>query len=317
MNRFLIVSVNAIGDTYLSLIGARKIKDLFPNSKIDFVISPHSDFLFSNVNFINEIIIHNGLINSIVSILKINKMRYDYVFNFFPGRINTLLNISARARIKAGYWNFLKVKDWSCSDMRVNSNIKKSNFLVWKKDSSYLEKISLVLQTANINVSLSSKLIFPIKNIRSQNYGKYYLLHTSSRVNDRSLSNKHSKDLVEFLWKRFDQNILIIASVEDKNYRFIKSLESKNIKIINNPDLPLLIDLIISSRLFIAIDSFPIHIADAYDTPFLGIFGPTNPESVLVNSSKSVKFNIKSLLDVSSERFLNTIETKIMETIVI
>ena len=84
-----------------------------------------------------------------------------------------------------------------------------------------------------------------------------------------------------------------------------------NIKIIESPVIENLINVIKYAKLFIAVDSFPIHLADSYNTSFIGIFGPTKASSVLVNHYKSIQFEVDTLQRISNENLLKEIKEKI------
>jgi len=76
--------------------------------------------------------------------------------------------------------------------------------------------------------------------------------------------------------------------------------------VIPAPDLKLLIELMLKCKVFIGVDSFPIHLADAYEIKTIGIFESTNPDSVLQNRENKYilkkdafeKIELKDIIDV-------------------
>ena len=311
LKRILIISVNAIGDTYLSLSGAIALKNYFPFCEIDFIINENSQFLFENLNFVNRIIVNKNIFQLAGTILKISKKTYDYSFNFFPGRLNTLLNIFSKSKIRAGYWNIFRIKDWSLTNQVVRSNMRNKKKYVWNCETNYLNRINLIFEFVNLSVAIGPKFEFPIKEDYAHKYSDYFLLHTCSKLGNRSLSNSNINILIDYLLKNFDKEIVFICSSDDSNLIFLESIQLERISILKDQCINNLVQIIKFSKLFFAIDSFPIHIADAYNTSFLGIFGPTDPSCVLIKSNNSIRFNIDSLQNVQDDKFIDTIKMKI------
>lgn len=56
----------------------------------------------------------------------------------------------------------------------------------------------------------------------------------------------------------------------------------------SKPSVQRLAAMMARCRLFVGIDSFPLHVAQAVGTPVVGIFGPTSPEFILTAGSKAI-----------------------------
>ena len=99
---FLIISTNAIGDSYLSLSAIDSIKSTFPRSKIYFVINYKSNIISYAIPASEVFILKSKSVFSVINLLiKIWKIQFDYSLTFFPGRINSLLLLLSRAKIRA------------------------------------------------------------------------------------------------------------------------------------------------------------------------------------------------------------------------
>ena len=313
MKKFLIISANAIGDTYLSLSGANELIKIFPDAQIDFFIKPNSTFLFSDLEIVNNIFVYHNIYNLLTIGKKIVNKRYDFSFNFFPGRLNTLINLISNAKLKSGYWNLLPLKDWSSSNQVVNSTVNNNLKIIWGKEDNYLELINLVFKKINFPFINTTKFIYPTTENYKHKTREYLLIHSCSKNQNRSFSNSHIQNLVSHLLKKFLLPIIIISDKNDRNAKFLESLITENVKLLKNPSIKDLIKLIREAKLFLGIDSFPLHLADAYNGPFIGIFAPTNPSSVLINSQKSIRFEGNSLFNIPDEKFISTIMKKVSE----
>ena len=75
---FLIISTNAIGDSYLSLSAIHPIKNTFPNSKIFLVINYDSNLLSPFIPVDEIFILKSRSVFSVINLLiKLRKIQFD------------------------------------------------------------------------------------------------------------------------------------------------------------------------------------------------------------------------------------------------
>ena len=306
---FLIISTNAIGDSYLSLSAIDSIKNTFPNSKIYLVINYESNLLSPFIPVDEIFILKSKSVYSVINLLtKLRKIQFDYSLTFFPGRINSFLLLFSKAKIRAGFRNYRKIEDWFDKSQKVYTNIKDAKIQQWFPELNFLERIKIVLETIGISNNKITKFNFarnPENDIKKESV----LIHPFSMIKNKSMSVSQLQALVNYLKEKSGCGVMITGGKElNSSSEFYHWLSSMPVDIRGNEQLPNLVELILNSKLFLAVDSFPIHIADSYDCNFIGIFGPTNPESVLVNSNKAVFFHIEDLQQVRNTEFVESID---------
>ena len=94
--KVLIISTNAIGDTYLSLSAVTYLNLLEKNISVDILTTANSLFLL-NFQQINKVILEKRTLFSVFkTLLIIRKQKYDYTFSFFPGVINSIFLLFAK-----------------------------------------------------------------------------------------------------------------------------------------------------------------------------------------------------------------------------
>ncbi len=307
--KFLIISTNALGDTYLSASAVTPIFESFNNAEIHFVAPIQSKALLNHLNVDFCYCLNKKNVFSIMMlVIKIRKVKYDYVFTFFPGIANTLLFNLSRSFSKAGFYNFIKKKQWY---YRTQKGVLKGNkklYFCWKPEMNYLSRISGVLNLVGIKSKINKKPIFFTNNEENRREEENFItIHFKSRDNNRSLSNGDLIKLCEYLWQNFKLKITLLGVIEDFNPDLIRSLKDKHIHFCINAEFTPLLSEIINSKIFIGIDSFPLHIADAYNINFIGIFGPTFPKSVLVNNKKSIIFDFDKYLKPDLAKLISVI----------
>lgn len=306
---FLISSTNAIGDSYLSLSAIASIKNTFPNSRIFIVLNYESNLLSPFIPAEEIFILKSRSIYSLINLLnKLRKIEFDYSLTFFPGRINTLLLLLSKAKIKAGFRNYRKIENWFNKSQKVYSNIKDARVQQWFPELNFLERIRIVLETVGIssnNIIKFSLTQNPWKDVEKESI----LIHPFSMIKNKSMSVSQLQALVNYLKEKSGCGIIITGGKElNSASEFYHWLSLMPVDIRDNEHLSSLVELILNSKIFFAVDSFPIHIADSYDCNFIGIFGPTNPRSVLVNSKKAIHFCIQDLQQVRNTKFVESID---------
>lgn len=309
MISILIISINAIGDTYISLSALEIIKRNFDQVKIDFVINTPSELLFNSINDISVFTLKTkNPLDLLKLLLKIRKINYDYVFNFFPGRYNTILTFFTKGTTKTGYSNYFKLDNWHKNSQRVKVIGRKRVDHIWTPNMTYLERIELVLDSVGILGKVIYKFKYPNISIER---GRYIVLHPFSKSSERALEFNSIRLIIRALSEKFDSDIYILGTHKEFDRRYFKLQEINKIQLVLEKKIEDLVQLIINSNLFIGVDSFPLHLADAYNTNFIGLFGPTSPSSVLVNKTKSIRIITDSLFSYDSKEIVNAIMEKL------
>lgn len=306
---FLIISTNAIGDSYLSLSAINLIKEAYNDSKIYLLFNSEASLLIPFISVEKVFILKSRTIFHIIKMVReIRKIHFDYSLTFFPGRINSILLSLSRSRIKAGFRNFNKIENWHNKIHKVYSNVQVNKIEEWTPELNFMDRIKMVLNTIGINNEKINK--YTLTDFQKVNKKKEsILIHPFSMITNKSLSNIQLLSLIDFLIDRFDSKIIIIGGKElIPLSELFCNISKEKISIKFNESLNNIVELIERAKLFIAVDSFPIHIADSLNADFVGIFGPTNPSSVLVNFQKSIFFKVENLNQISNENFIREID---------
>ena len=300
--KYLIISTNALGDTYLSAVAIRVIKNYDKKAEIDFLSTSKCLPILELLPLNNIFIIHKNIFKLIFHSIKIRIHTYDFVFTFFPGLVNSLFYLVSKGNKKGGYVNFIRHSEWYNEKQEVLVKGALSRNLVWLPGNNYLDRIKFPL---SVFWDLSCNNCFQKKimeiNISTSEFSDSILVHPFSRSKERALNQACLKKLVGHLE---EYNRVFVIGQTDNFLDF----KDSTIQQLSNLNFKELAEAIVSCKLFIAVDSFPIHIADAHNSNFIGLFGPTNPESVLVNHQNAIKLKTKRIDQFSFENMLNELE---------
>ena len=306
LKKILLISTNALGDTYLTCAAFKPIKDFFKKVRIDIVSTENAEFFLEEVGFDNLYLLKKKSFADMHSLVsKIRKTKYDIVFNFFPGQMNTSIFKLSNAEEKIGFTNFIKKKSWHNDEDVLKIKSQPKSKITWKPADNYLDRISMPLKSAGIETEVS-KHVFNFSNSSTSNYD--IVLHLFSSDANRKINIDSVKKIIfEFCEK---QNKIICLIGDDKEISGMKELKGvKNLQTEVNPDIKKLAGLILNTKQFVGVDSFPIHIADAYNIKTLGIFYYNNERSVFQNMENKYIFRVTDN-SLNVEELLKFIKTK-------
>ena len=303
--KYLIISTNAIGDTYLSTSSIRVIKSNDKDAEIDFIISTKSQSILEFLSLDNIYTVRKNCFDLFTTAFRVRKQKYDYVFSFFPGLVNTFFFLISKGSKKGGYVNFIRRNEWYGKKQKVVIKGTNQKKLFWLPEDKYLDRIKIPLSVffdLSINDCFQKKIL-EIITLKS-NYSDSILIHPFSRSKERALGHESLKMLVKHFEKH--DKVFVIGQAND----FLNFSDS-TIPRLQDLTFKELAEAILSCKLFIAVDSFPIHIADAHNTNFIGLFGPTNPKAVLENHSNAIRFNTNRLDNLSFGTLVNELDVSI------
>lgn len=286
--KILIISLNAIGDSYLSSSVVNLDDISFLNNSYHIITLSDARFLIDEIKYEKRFYVNKkNVISIFINIFRIIFNKYDFVFSFFGGRLNTLFFLITRAKIKSGYINFKKVSDWSKKVSKLYIKGIKVNYdLFWRPEMNFMDRIKLALKPFNIDINdLKKPLFTDLKPNSCPTDEKIILINYDSKIEQKRIPTFTVMKLIEYLLI-MDRYKLCLIDVNNK-------LEVKNITVLNKLNIDKIIYLLNKSILFITTDSFLLHIADAYNINTLGIFYETNPESAFYNYENKYWLKLK------------------------
>jgi ADP-heptose:LPS heptosyltransferase len=280
--RCLIISTNALGDTYLSCSAIESLKKNFPEIQIDIIAYKPAELFLPYLDLDNIYYLSAKKVKAIRNILReIKNIKYDYTFCFFPGLVNTFFFLNADSKIKSGFINYIKRNEWFNTEQKLTVKGIAGSNAVWTPDMNFLDRIKIALKEARINFRNIKKPVFNISVGKKSE--KYILLHPASMRKFKSVKSELLDRIISLITIDLNYELRIITSASDE-----LELHSSRLKVFSDLSFDKLLEQIINSEIFIGVDSFPMHIADAYDKKLIGLFTETNPKSVFQSENKFI-----------------------------
>lgn len=276
MMKILILHTAFIGDIVLSTPLIKKIKDIYPESKITFVTTPSGAQILKNNPNLSEIISYDkrGAHRGLKGILELGKRLRRENFNLVitPHRYlrSSILSWLTRAPVRKGYSN---ASGASLYTEKIKYNVEKHEV---EKLLSFLPENPLK-QDKDYNVE-----IFPgiEEKLRVDEFLKEYkgkkiiTIAPGSRWFTKKWPLEYFNKIIENLESSSEVTQIIIGGQEEKllNVRLGKNV----LDLRGKTSLLDLGEILKRSELVLTNDSSPIHIASAFkNCHILGIFGPT------------------------------------------
>ena len=291
--RILVIKFGSLGDVILITPALRALRAKFPKAEIEVLVLDKFKDVLLGCPDINQLIClkNKGLIEVFAKTLLLRKKKFDLIIDFQNNKLSHILGFLCGAEKHLGYRN------------------KKFGFLL---KSGIIDKMSNVgpithqfqlLKFLNINL-VDKKLKLQvgeqkkkevIKLLESYSFSlKYPLIginaFASLRWQSKAWLIERYAGVADMLAREFNAQIVFTGILEHKEKiaNIISLMRSKAINCAGQTSLRQLCALIDLCAVFLSVDSAPLHIAAAVETPFVALFGATNPQKHLPYAEKFV-----------------------------
>jgi heptosyltransferase-2 len=335
MKKILIFHTAFIGDIVLSTPLIKKIKYKYPDSEITYVTTPAGKKILENNPLLPKIISYdkrgkdNGIkgILSLASVLK--KEKFDIVY--IPHRYlrSSLICFLAKIPKRIGY-SISEGKLFLTEKKDYNKDLHEVDRLLNLVDIDNFQDKKIDLYPSQEDYNYIEK-IWQDENLEDK---KTIALAIGSKWYTKMWPIDYFNELINKL-EKLDNIRLIIVGGKDELKLPVKYSE-KSINLIDKTSLLQLGALLSKVDILVTNDSSPIHIASAFDTYILAIFGATVQELGFYPWSKNSKViennkldcrpcglhggnscpekHFKCMLDISVDKVYNEIVKKIEDS---
>lgn len=285
--KILIVKFSSLGDVILSTASLRAIRKKFQqNFKISVLVGEESKELLLRCPYIDELLVADFKnkdkgINGIIrwgGILR--KKNFDIVIDLQNNRKSHVLSFLSLCLNRYGYDNkkfsFLlnhRIKDEGSPLEPVAHQFRILKMLGIDLEEPHLELWPSEADQRYVDDLLNSEWLSPHQKLVGIN------ITASERWLTKNWPTSHIIALCEELGLR-DIRVVITGTEKDAAQANVLVNSVKNIKLINacgKTSVNQLASLIKRCAVYLCADSSPLHIAAAVGTPFVAIFGPTDP----------------------------------------
>lgn len=292
IQRVLIIKLRHHGDTLLITPVINTLKANYPNAEIDILIYKETVPMVAHFSVIHRIF---SLDKAWKKEGKLARLHHEWqlLTDLRHRRYDVVINL-------ADQWNSAIITRFTGAKIRIGYDIYKRQSSFWKKcfthliplDSVYTQHIveqnlallqPLVLPKIDAKVSMvyseQDKNIVIDKRKENKISESYIVIQPTSRWFFKCWDENKWSELIDVLQQEGYQ--IVLTSGPDSREQemvdtIIKGCSSNNlISLSGQLSLPQLAALIDDARLFIGVDSVPMHMAAALKTPLVALFGPS------------------------------------------
>ena len=278
MLQILLIQLKRIGDLILTVPAITAVRTHFPDAKISLIVAHGSRELLPAIEGVDQWFVARGRISDAIPCFAIATGHFDHCLDFSRTDRSAFLTLLSGARTRVTYDTVRRepVRQLSYNQF-VASNVR----LVHTVD----HHLALLAPLGIREAAKEIRLVLPqaakdraAAVIDKNNLGDgFIILHPGSARSEKFWVASRWAELANQEGIRF---VLTGGNsrMEQDHIAQIKShLTRPVIDLSGQLDLLTLAALIARARLLVTIDSAPMHLAGAFGTPQVDLFGPTNP----------------------------------------
>ena len=262
-----------LGDLILSTPLFHSIKNIFPESTLYVITKPFGIQVLKNNPYVDELIIFDKSKNSTFSLIKrLRKEKFD-------------IAISPHRSHRAAYSLFLAGIPFRVGFDKAGFSFLYSKTVPHRFDGTHeidrnLSLLKVFPEYSENNLHKIPELFLTEEEDKSyRKYGlkdkDYILIAPGSKWNTKRWTEKGFREVIKAL--REDENVVLIGGEEDLPFtqKIISPLKNKPLNLVGKTGLRESFSLIKHAKALISNDSAPVHMAVAFNTPVVDIYGPT------------------------------------------
>ena len=289
--KILVIKFRNIGDVLLSTPLVSNLKNIYPDSIIDFALNKGcEDMLYDNPDINNIIIYDRSRIKqlSIFSQLKeeikfsrnIGRNSYDMVINLTEGERGAQLAFLSGAKVKLGFpvrkglFSKVKIFDKLGDDKKWQHTVE--------KDLQFINLLGKNVGNKEVKIYWPTEIEQEIDKVLADNSIEQFVhIHPVSRWMFKCWEDERMAKVIDYLQQEKKLKVIItgapIKNELDRVDNILALCKTRPINLSGKLTLKHLACLSSKAKLFFGVDTAPMHIAAATNTPVVTLFGASYP----------------------------------------
>ena len=293
----LVVKISAIGDVILSVPSLRAIRGKFPAANIKVLVGLEAREVLYGCPYIDDRIVcdfrgkHKGLFGLWRLGSELRKECFETVIDLQNNRKSHVLSLLSLAPVRYGYDNgklsFLlnrKIKDDAPYLDPLEHQFRTLKLAGVKAEDKRLELWPSSRDDEKVSRFLEDNWVKPGQDLVGIH------VRASMRWTTKNWPASYIAELCDELAKNYNIRVVLTGAKSDSGFagEIVKMTKSKPVVAVGRTDIMELASLIKRFKVYLTPDSAPMHIALGVGTPFVALFGPTDPVRHLAPSDGCV-----------------------------
>jgi len=293
VKKILIIKLRHIGDVLLTVPTIRALKENFPDANISALVNKGTEEMLCDNPLLDEIIIYDRSIKGLPISQKIKgeinfisglrKRKFDLTVDLTSGDRPALLSFLSGARYRIG--NNPMAKGFLGKRLAYThlSNVEQKRRHTVEYNLDIVREFGIDTKNKSIDFYFNKDDEQYIDNFLKRNkVSKKDIIvhvHPTSRWLFKTWNDKSMAEIIDYLQIKKKTRVIVTSSPEkkelDKAKKILELCKSNPLKLLGKTSLKQLGALSKRANLFFGVDSAPMHIAAAVNTPVIALFGPS------------------------------------------
>jgi heptosyltransferase-3 len=287
--KILVIKFRHIGDVLLSTPLLHNLRLLYPDAQIDVAVNedalpilmynPHIDHVFPYPRKRGESL-YSKIKKEVTYIKSLLSTHYDLTINLTEGERGAYISILNRAHMKMGFQPKKGILKYLNIYTKIAEPILAFHHTV-NKDLQFINLLGKEIQNKRVSIFWPKEdeaLVEKLLNQQSVN--QFVHIHPVSRWMFKSWEDYRMAEVIDYLQDK-GLKVVITAAPDPKEISHVTSIlnlcKEKPLDLSGKLSLTQLACLSSKASLFFGVDTAPMHIAAAVDTPVLALFGASDP----------------------------------------
>lgn len=289
--KILVIKFRNIGDVLLSTPLISNLKFYYPDSDIDFALNKGCEDMVSDNSYINNVIVYDrprikkmGIFSQFKEEIKftrsIRNNNYDMVINLTEGDRGAQLALLSGAKVKIGFpirkgiLSKIDIFDKIADDEKWQHTVE--------KDLQFIKLLNKEIRSKEVAIFWSKEVERKVEETIKENHiSDFVHIHPVSRWMFKCWEDERMARIIDYLYEEKRLNVVItgapIRKELDRIEKILSLCKTKPVNLSGKLSLKQLACLSSKAKLFFGVDTAPMHMAAATNTPVLTLFGASFP----------------------------------------
>jgi len=319
----LLLQLKRIGDLILTTPVIAAIRDKFPDATVTLIVSHENAALLPAIVGVDRIFVIQRTLADVKTFRRVWREKFDYCIDFTGNDRSALLAYLSRApkRIASAWVRVQSKRRGRVYNEFVEDRVSTLHTLDFHL--TFLEPLDIQNAARTIHLELPPAAHEKARDLR-RSYkidSPFVIFHPGSARVEKFWEAERWAEVIKFARSTLKVTAVLTSGSSTLEQRHVAEIRSKLpadavVDLTGKTDLLSLSALIEQAQSLVTIDSAPMHLAAAMETPQVILFGPTNPFHWRARQGKALILQGKStspLLEFSPDQprhSMNDISTK-------
>jgi len=279
----LLLQLKRIGDLILTMPAIVALRENFPDARVTLIVSNECADLLPAIPGADRILVARRNLSDIAIVIALARERFHYCIDFTRNDRSAFLAFLSRARKRIVSH---RVRDQSKIRARIYNQFvdnRMRDMHTVDYNLALLEPLGGSSASRAMHLELPESAREKANKLRrdSKIGGHFIIFHPGSARIEKFWDPARWAEVINHAGHNNDVDLVLTSGASRLEQAHVTLIKAKTgpriLDLSGRTDLLTLAALIAQARLLVTVDSAPMHLATAVQTPQVALFGPTNP----------------------------------------